>query len=185
MTAVALDIEAQVLGADPSEPHELSTVRGQVEVATSHGRVVAAWLVPENPPACAEASWRSRTPTGSSSGPGSWFTSRDAAPAGARASRGAGDDDRGADAGAQPVAAAGGDHRVLAGEPRRGAAGPRTDLGLDFVVADQSGVTDPRGLHGLCASLGADWSCGRRRRGWFAAIMTQNVWPLSSAHPRA
>src|SRR5690348_10469407 len=55
MAAVPLDIAALVGGADPAHPHDLSTVRGQVEVATTTGHVVSVELVPPNPPACPEA----------------------------------------------------------------------------------------------------------------------------------
>jgi uncharacterized cofD-like protein len=156
MTAVALDIEAQVLGVDPRKSHELSTVRGQVAVATSHGRVVAVSLVPEDPPACAEALVAIEQADFVVLGPGSWFTSviphllvpelREALVSTSAA--------RllvlnllpqpGETAGFSPE-----NHVevLLAHAP---------ELGLDFVVADPSELTDPRGLKGLCASLGAE-----------------------------
>jgi uncharacterized cofD-like protein len=156
MTAVALDIEAQVLGADPSEPRVLSTVRGQVEVATSQGRVVAVCLVPENPPACAEALVAIEQADYVVLGPGSWFTSviphllvpelREAL-----------------------VTTTAARMLVLNLLPQQGETtgfSPENhvevllahapELDLDFVVADQSEVTDPRGLAGLCASVGAE-----------------------------
>jgi uncharacterized cofD-like protein len=75
MAAVPMDIEATVLGIDPDDPDTLSTVRGQVALATTPGRVAGVRLVPEEPPACpqavdavAEADWVVL-------GPGSWFTS--------------------------------------------------------------------------------------------------------------
>jgi uncharacterized cofD-like protein len=75
MASVPLDIEATVEGIDPSRPLEVSTVRGQVAVATTVGRVLGVRLIPEHPPACPpavvavdEADWVVL-------GPGSWFTS--------------------------------------------------------------------------------------------------------------
>jgi uncharacterized cofD-like protein len=75
MASVPLDIEATVEGIDPSRPREVSTVRGQVAVATTVGRVIGVRLIPEHPPACEpavaavdEADWVVL-------GPGSWFTS--------------------------------------------------------------------------------------------------------------
>ncbi|WP_459642443.1 gluconeogenesis factor YvcK family protein [Kineococcus sp. NUM-3379] len=75
MAAVPLDIEADVLGLDDSDPDRALPVRGQVAVASTRGRVAGVRLVPEDPPvhedvlrAIAEADWVVL-------GPGSWFTS--------------------------------------------------------------------------------------------------------------
>jgi len=75
MTAVPLNIEASVMGADPTQPLEITTVRGQVEVATTRGRVLAVKLNPEEPPACDEAVAAIRAADWVILGPGSWFTS--------------------------------------------------------------------------------------------------------------
>jgi len=75
MAAVPLDIEAIVRGIDPDDPDELETVRGQVAVATTPGRVAAVRLVPEDPPACPEAVEAVRAADWVVLGPGSWFTS--------------------------------------------------------------------------------------------------------------
>jgi uncharacterized cofD-like protein len=75
MAAVPLDIEATVLGIDPDDPHALTTVRGQVAVATTPGRVVGLQLMPKEPPACAEAVQAVREADWVVLGPGSWFTS--------------------------------------------------------------------------------------------------------------
>jgi len=75
MAAVPLNIEASVMGADPSQPLEITTVRGQVEVATTRGRVMAVKLNPEEPPACDEAVVAIRAADWVILGPGSWFTS--------------------------------------------------------------------------------------------------------------
>ncbi len=75
MAAVPLDIEAQVLGIDPDDPAALTTVRGQVAVATTPGRVIGVQLMPSEPPACAEALEAVREADWVVLGPGSWFTS--------------------------------------------------------------------------------------------------------------
>jgi len=75
MAAVPLDIEARVRGADPGRPDELSAVRGQVEVATTEGRVESVTLVPQDPPACQEAVAAVTSADWIILGPGSWYTS--------------------------------------------------------------------------------------------------------------
>jgi uncharacterized cofD-like protein len=75
MAVTPMDITAEVLGHDPSRPDEVTTVRGQVEVASTHGRLRGIRLDPPDPQACpqaldavAEADWIVL-------GPGSWYTS--------------------------------------------------------------------------------------------------------------
>ncbi len=75
MAAVPLDIQATVRGADPARPHELTTVCGQVEVATTRGHVESVELVPANPPACPEAVAAIQAADWVVLGPGSWYTS--------------------------------------------------------------------------------------------------------------
>ena len=75
MAAVPLNIEASVMGADPGQPFEITTVRGQVEVATTAGRVLAVHLNPDEPPACDEAVAAIKAADWVVLGPGSWFTS--------------------------------------------------------------------------------------------------------------
>ncbi len=75
MTAVPLDITARVAGLDPADPDRLETVRGQVGVATTRGRVVDVALEPADPPACAEAVAAVKAASHVVLGPGSWFTS--------------------------------------------------------------------------------------------------------------
>jgi uncharacterized cofD-like protein len=75
MSAVPLDIAATVRGADLARPHELTTVRGQVEVATTQGRVVAVELIPADPPACPAALEAIQAADWVVLGPGSWYTS--------------------------------------------------------------------------------------------------------------
>ncbi len=75
MASVPLDIEASVLGIDPDDARSLVTVRGQVAVASTPGNVVGVRLVPEEPPACAEAVRAVLDADWVVLGPGSWFTS--------------------------------------------------------------------------------------------------------------
>jgi uncharacterized cofD-like protein len=75
MAAVPLDIEATVAGIDPELPDQVTTVRGQVAVATTPGRVLGVHLVPQSPPACEPALEAIRRADWVVLGPGSWFTS--------------------------------------------------------------------------------------------------------------
>ena len=75
MAAVPLEITAQVEGVDPGQPEALQTVRGQVAVATTRGRVRAISLEPEDPPAAPETVAAVREADWVILGPGSWFTS--------------------------------------------------------------------------------------------------------------
>jgi uncharacterized cofD-like protein len=71
MSTVPLEIEATV--ADPSGA--TSTVRGQVAVATTSGRILDVALTPSEPPACDEAVVAIDEADWVVFGPGSWFTS--------------------------------------------------------------------------------------------------------------
>ena len=75
MALTPLDITAVVRGADPHAPEALTTVRGQVEVASTTGRVSAVHLEPEDPPACPEALAAVGSADWVVLGPGSWFSS--------------------------------------------------------------------------------------------------------------
>jgi uncharacterized cofD-like protein len=75
MTSVPLELVAEVEGADPDRPDELTTVRGQVACATTTGRVRSVSLIPANPPACPEAVQAIGEADWVVLGPGSWFTS--------------------------------------------------------------------------------------------------------------
>lgn len=70
-----LDIIARVRGLDLSDPGALTEVRGQVEVATTEGRVVSVSLVPENPQACPETLDAINAAEWIVLGPGSWYSS--------------------------------------------------------------------------------------------------------------
>jgi len=75
MAAVPLDIAAEVEGADPARPHEMTVVRGQASCAVTPGRVRSISLVPADPPACVEAVRAVNEADFVVFGPGSWFTS--------------------------------------------------------------------------------------------------------------
>jgi uncharacterized cofD-like protein len=75
MAVTPLDITAAVRGVDPADPQALTTVRGQVQVASTRGQVTAVHLLPEDPPACPEALEAVRSADWLVLGPGSWFTS--------------------------------------------------------------------------------------------------------------
>ncbi|MFC5178623.1 gluconeogenesis factor YvcK family protein [Nocardioides taihuensis] len=75
MALTPMDITAEVRGADPARPDELSTVRGQVEVATTLGAITSIALDPPEPAACPEAVAAIRASDWVVLGPGSWFSS--------------------------------------------------------------------------------------------------------------
>ena len=75
MAAVPLDLAAEVEGADPDKPDDLSIVRGQVACAETTGRVRSIALIPADPPACPEALQAIGEADWVVLGPGSWFTS--------------------------------------------------------------------------------------------------------------
>ncbi len=75
MSSVPLDLAAEVEGANPDRPDEISVVRGQVACASTTGRVRSVSLVPADPPACPEAVQAVRAADWVVLGPGSWFTS--------------------------------------------------------------------------------------------------------------
>lgn len=75
MAAEPLRIEASVLGADPERPDEVTEIRGQVEVASTPGRVLGVRLNPDPPLVCREAVDAVYDADWVILGPGSWFTS--------------------------------------------------------------------------------------------------------------
>lgn len=75
MASVPLEITAQVAGVDSTAPGAITTVRGQVNVASTTGVVHSVALEPHDPPACPEAVQAVRDADAVVLGPGSWFTS--------------------------------------------------------------------------------------------------------------
>jgi uncharacterized cofD-like protein len=66
---------AEVVGANPARPDEISTVRGQAAVASTPGQVRSITLLPPDPPAVPEAVRAVLDADWIVFGPGSWFTS--------------------------------------------------------------------------------------------------------------
>ena len=75
MSAVPLELTAQVRGLDPNQPDTLRTVVGQVEVAKTPGVVESISVLPHDPPARPEVIDAVLTADAVVLGPGSWFTS--------------------------------------------------------------------------------------------------------------
>jgi uncharacterized cofD-like protein len=75
MSSVPLEIEADVLGLDPTRPDEVTQVRGQARVAKTTAEVRAVRLIPADPPTCREAVTVVDQADWIILGPGSWFTS--------------------------------------------------------------------------------------------------------------
>jgi uncharacterized cofD-like protein len=75
LTTDDVDIVAAVVGLDPDDPSAVTDVRGQVEVATTPGKVVGVRLVPDVPTACPEAVKAVLDADVVVLGPGSLFTS--------------------------------------------------------------------------------------------------------------
>jgi uncharacterized cofD-like protein len=75
MALTPMDITAEVRGLVPGDPEELTSVRGQVEVATTDGVIDSIALVPADPPAAPAALEAIAAADWVVLGPGSWFTS--------------------------------------------------------------------------------------------------------------
>jgi uncharacterized cofD-like protein len=75
MALTPMDITAVVRGRDAAQPGATCTVRGQVEVATTEGRIVSVALDPPDPTPCPEAVSAILDADWVVLGPGSWFTS--------------------------------------------------------------------------------------------------------------
>ncbi|GAB3622126.1 uridine diphosphate-N-acetylglucosamine-binding protein YvcK [Mariniluteicoccus endophyticus] len=75
MSAVPLEIEAEVIGLDPHRPDEIAVVRGQSRVAKTVGEVRRVHLTPPDPPAHPQVIDVVRDSDHLVFGPGSWFTS--------------------------------------------------------------------------------------------------------------
>jgi uncharacterized cofD-like protein len=74
MAVTPLDITAEVRGVG-EDPHAVTTVRGQVEVATAEGEVLSVNLVPPDAAACPEAVDAIISADWVVIGPGSWYSS--------------------------------------------------------------------------------------------------------------
>lgn len=75
MALTPLDITAEVRGLAAGDPDRLTTVRGQVQVATTDGVIASIALDPPDPKPCPEAIEAVHAADWVVLGPGSWFTS--------------------------------------------------------------------------------------------------------------
>jgi uncharacterized cofD-like protein len=75
MAALPLEITAEVQGHEPAFPDAVTTVRGQVAVASTGGRVRSIALEPADPPAPPATVQAVHDADWVILGPGSWFTS--------------------------------------------------------------------------------------------------------------
>lgn len=75
MSTTPMDIRAAVKGADAHLPDNITTVTGQVEVATTAGHIVGIELIPEDACACPETLAAIEQADWIVLGPGSWFSS--------------------------------------------------------------------------------------------------------------
>lgn len=75
MSAVPLEIEAEVVGLDPALPDEIGVVRGQNRLAKTPAEVRTVRLLPTDPPACEQSVQAVEDADFLVLGPGSWFTS--------------------------------------------------------------------------------------------------------------
>jgi uncharacterized cofD-like protein len=75
MALTPLDITAEVRGLDSADPDRLTTVRGQVQVATTDGVIDSIALDPPDPAPCPESIDAVHAADWVVLGPGSWFTS--------------------------------------------------------------------------------------------------------------
>ncbi|GAB2466898.1 gluconeogenesis factor YvcK family protein [Jatrophihabitans fulvus] len=75
MSPAPLDLVAQADRFDPDDPDRTRTIRGQVSIASTPGRVRSISLLPPGAPACADAVDAVREADLVTLGPGSWFTS--------------------------------------------------------------------------------------------------------------
>jgi uncharacterized cofD-like protein len=155
MSPQPLEIAADVVGLDDTDPDRVCRIRGQVAVATTVGRVVSVTLVPPAPPACAEAVAAIAAADLVVLGPGSWFTSvlphllvpdLLAALVGTRAKRVVA-----LNLAAQPGETAGFSPQQHLEVLTAHAPGLR----VDAVVADTAAVADARGLMSGVSALGA------------------------------
>ncbi len=70
-----MNLVAEVAGLDRTSPERLRLVQGQVQIATTPGRVVSVAPIPSEPAACAAAVAAVLDAEWVVFGPGSWFTS--------------------------------------------------------------------------------------------------------------
>ena len=130
MADVPLDLVARVERVDREDPAQVRTIRGQVAIATTPGRVRSIRLAPADPPVNPAVLEAIAGADVVSLGPGSWYTSvlpHLLVPAAPRGAGGRGGEGGG---GPEPRAAARGDGRFLAGGACDRVAGPPGRSGI-------------------------------------------------------
>ncbi|MGI8522303.1 MAG: gluconeogenesis factor YvcK family protein [Nocardioides sp.] len=75
MALTPLVMTARVSGLDPADPRRTTEVRGQVEVASTAGRIESVAIEPADPRSCPDAVTAVREAAAVVLGPGSWYTS--------------------------------------------------------------------------------------------------------------
>ncbi|MDP4015269.1 MAG: uridine diphosphate-N-acetylglucosamine-binding protein YvcK [Candidatus Nanopelagicales bacterium] len=155
VSVVPLEIEADVSGADPSNPGAVSRIRGQVAVATTHGRVLDVRVVPSDPPGCAEALAAVTEADFIVLGPGSWYTSVIAPLLVPDLRKAVEDSDAKRILVLNLSESDSETHGFTASEYVRVLAGKFPELRLDAVVADSRVRMDADGLRDECQKLGA------------------------------
>ncbi len=168
MSVAPIDITAAGRGARrPTTPGRPTLVRGQVEVASTSGRVRSVELLPARPAGLSRGARRGARRRLGGARPGLVVHQRDPAPARPRAAHRA-DRHLGPHAGhPQPGAADGGDRGLLARDAPRGAGRARARPRLDVVLADPGrSPTTTR--------------CARWRRG-SAPSWSSRTWPSTTA----
>ena len=155
MAAVPLDIEADVVGST-RRPAGRPWCAARSPSPRTPGRVVGIRLTPQEPPACPEAVAAIARRRLGRPRPGVVVHQRAAAPAGARAGRGAAEHHGAAHRGPQPGRRRRRDRGFSRGEPPRG-AGRRTRPAcrFDVVLADRGRSRTSTPLADVAASLGA------------------------------
>lgn len=155
MSSVPLEIVADVIGLDPVQPDELTTIHGQANVAKTSGEVRAVRLSPAEPPARPEVIEVIAESDHLVLGPGSWFTSvipHLLVPEMAEAIM---------QSNAQRIltlnlAPADETHGYTASQHLELLAEHAPRLRLDVILADESFASDDKHLQSYAASLGAE-----------------------------
>jgi uncharacterized cofD-like protein len=154
MACRPLDIEATVRGVDRARADERRIIRGQHAIAVTPGQVESVRLIPNDPPACAEAVAAIAAADWLIFGPGSWYTSViphllvPGLAAAVLASPARRLVTLNLAAEAETLGLSGADHLAAL-------RGHLPDLTVDVVLADRDAVGDPEGVRGAAESLGA------------------------------